>query len=242
MAALDVDVVLLPKHLTRQHVEDRAVVAFDVLRATTSITAALAAGVTEIRIFGDIDSAAAAAKEAGRDRILCGEVNCLPPPGFDLGNSPGAFRREAHANRVAFLSTTNGTKALIAAQAAPLLLAGAITNAAAVARKLADADLPITLLGAGTGGEMALEDLLGCGAVLHALLPYGARPVSDAATTALYLFDGWRENLPQVLREATGGKNLLKVGLAQDIDFCARLDSFNVVGMVKGNPLRVIAA
>jgi 2-phosphosulfolactate phosphatase len=143
---------------------------------------------------------------------------------------------------VAYLSTTNGTKALIAAKAAPLLLAGSITNAAAVARKLADADLPITLLCAGTGGEMALEDLLGCGAVLHALLPYGGRPVSDAATMALYLFDGWRENLPQVMREASGGKNLLKVGLAQDIDFCARVDAFNVVGMVREGPLRVVAS
>jgi len=69
--------------------------------------------------------------------------------------------------------------------------------------------------------------------VLHALLPYGARPVSDTAALALYLFDGWRDNLPQVMREAIGGKNLLKVGLAQDIDFCARLDVFNVVGIVK---------
>jgi 2-phosphosulfolactate phosphatase len=241
MAALDVDVVLLPKHLTPHHADGRAVVAFDVLRATTSITAALAAGVGEIRIFGDIDSAAAAANEAGGNRLLCGEINCLPPSGFDLGNSPGQFRRDLHAGRHAFLSTTNGTKALIAAQSAPLLLAGSITNAAAVARKLADADLPITLLCAGTGGEMALEDLLGCGAVLHALLPYGARPVSDAAALALYLFDGWRDNLPQVMREAIGGKNLLKVGLAQDIDFCARLDVFNVVGIVKPNPLRVVA-
>ena len=49
--------VLLPRDLLPVHLTDRSVVVFDVLRATTSITAALAAGVTSIGVFGSISEA-----------------------------------------------------------------------------------------------------------------------------------------------------------------------------------------
>src|SRR5438552_3276073 len=95
-SALAVEVVFLPTDLLPRHVAGRSVVVFDVLRATTSITAALAAGVKEILVFGDVDAAARAAATCSGPRLLCGEVRCLPPAGFDLGNSPRAFDRAAH--------------------------------------------------------------------------------------------------------------------------------------------------
>ena len=69
---MNVEVVAIPGHLQQRHLAERAVVVFDVLRATTSITAALAAGVKEIRVFGDVDSAATAAAAHGEGRLLCG--------------------------------------------------------------------------------------------------------------------------------------------------------------------------
>jgi 2-phosphosulfolactate phosphatase len=99
-----IDVAMLPKDLTPDQIHNKTVVVFDVLRATTTMTAALAAGVREIRIFADIHSAAQAARQFAGPRILAGEVDCLPPIGFDLGNSPGAFTPDLHAGRTAFLS------------------------------------------------------------------------------------------------------------------------------------------
>src|SRR5205085_294450 len=78
-------------------------------------------GVREIRVFGDLPAArtAAAVFDGPADgRLLCGEENCLRPAGFDLGNSPGAFDPAACAGRVAFMSTTNGTRAILAARGA----------------------------------------------------------------------------------------------------------------------------
>ena len=61
MRPVRVDVVLLPKHLEPRHLDGRTVVVFDVLRATTTMAAALAVGVEEIRVFGSLDEAARAA-------------------------------------------------------------------------------------------------------------------------------------------------------------------------------------
>lgn len=215
-------------------------VVFDVLRATTTIAAALAAGVAEIRVFGSLDDAARAAAAHEGPRILCGEENCLPPAGFDLGNSPEAFRRELHVGLFAYMSTTNGTRALVAARSARTLLAGAIVNASAVARAVAAAGDDVTLLCAGTGGEVAMEDVLGAGAVIAALqrlTPFNAD--SDAPLVAWRLFEAAASDLRAALTETRGGRNVIAAGLSPDIDFAARLDALDVVGFVERETLSV---
>lgn len=207
---------------------------FDVLRATTSMTAALAAGVREIRVFGDLDSARQGAVEFTGARLLCGEKHCLPPPGFDLGNSPGAFNREAHGGRVAFVCTTNGTRAILAAKGAAAILVGALVNAGAVAKALRGLGLPVTLLCAGTGGEVAMEDVIGAGAVADALLRQGRWQLGgDTARMAVRLFAGARADLSGALADSQGGRNVVNAGLAPDIEFAARLDALSVVGSVR---------
>src|SRR4051812_47585944 len=105
-----VDCVFLPSDLERLHIDGRAVVVFDVLRATTTITTALEAGVKEILVFPDIESVRRAkAKAAGT--VACGEQQCLKPEGFGLGNSPADFG-PAYAGKTLLMSTTNGTKAI----------------------------------------------------------------------------------------------------------------------------------
>lgn len=212
---------------------------FDVLRATTTMTAALEAGVREIRVFGDLASARAAVAAFTGPRILCGEEQCLPPPDFDLGNSPGAFMSDAHAGRVAFMSTTNGTRAILAARGARAILTGALVNARPVAAVLAGLRLPVTLLCAGTNGRVAMEDLLGAGAVLDALPAARAReagfePSGDAALIARRLFAAARGDLPAALSESRGGRNVIDAGLAPDIEFAARLNALTAVGVVEG--------
>src|SRR3954469_10567551 len=120
------EVVFLPSHLKPGQLEGRVAVVLDVLRATTSMIAALASGVREIRIFPDTDSARKAAKNS-LGVLLCGEENCLKPPDFDLGNSPGDFNIE-HSGRTLFMSTTNGTRAILAARVAQKVVVGALIN------------------------------------------------------------------------------------------------------------------
>lgn len=240
MSGMDVEVALLPAYLKPHDLEGRTVIVFDVLRATTTMAAALASGVAEIRIFASLDEAATAAAAHGGRRILCGEQNCLPPPGFDLGNSPGGFRADVHAGHTAYMSTTNGTRAIVATREARTVFIGALVNASATARAAAAEGADVTLLCAGTGGEVAMEDVLGAGAVVDSVLRAGseAKP-SDAALLARRLFRCAQADLRGILADSRGGRNVIAAGLAEDIDFAARVDALDVVGLVAGVPLSV---
>src|SRR4051794_16790394 len=109
---MNVEVVLLPRDLKPGQLKGRACVVFDVLRATTTMAAALYAGVEAIHLFDNLDAARAAAGVYDKPRLLCGEAACVMPPGFDLGNSPGQFL-SAHRGATMFMCTTNGTRALL---------------------------------------------------------------------------------------------------------------------------------
>lgn len=234
---MNVDVVLLPQHLRREQVAGRAVVVFDVLRATTTIAAALASGAKEVRVFDALDRAVVASGRFGGSKLLCGEMNCLPPAGFDLGNSPGAFTPEACAGRTLFMSTTNGTRAIVAAAQASRLYAAALVNASATALALASDGLDVTLLCAGTQGAVSMEDVLGAGAVLSALRPItSVRAESDAALLAERFYEVSRPALSSLLRQTQGGRNVFAAGLEPDIDFAARVDALDVVALVEGDP------
>ncbi|MGA2582493.1 MAG: 2-phosphosulfolactate phosphatase [Tepidisphaeraceae bacterium] len=226
-----IDVVYLPADLHGANLSEKTVVVFDVLRATTSITAALAVGVRSIRAFADLYSAQSAAATQNPRPLLCGEIHALRAPGFDLGNSPGQFTPE-YAGREVFLSTTNGTKALAAARAAGVLCCGALVNATAVAKFVAAKARDAILLCSGTEGAISMEDILGAGAVSNALLEIGnATLATDAARVAHRLFQSTKTDLPAVLRQCQGGRNIIRAGLEPDIDFCARLDAFALVGV-----------
>ena len=238
---MKVDVALLPTLIAVESLPSKNVVVFDVLRATTSMTAALSAGITEIRIFDTLDAASTAAKAHPGKRLLCGETKCLTPPGFDLGNSPRAFQSIQHAGQTMFLSTTNGTRAIVASRGARRLLVGAIVNAAAVARELASDASDVLLVCAGTNGEIAWEDALGAGAVIQELSTIASVELeSDSARMSQALFRNASSDLVAVLRDCRGGRNVIAAGLSEDIDFAARLNVFNRVGVVEDHPLRAV--
>jgi 2-phosphosulfolactate phosphatase len=231
-------VVLTPRDLKSADVVGRTVVVFDVLRATTTMAAALAAGAAGIRVFDSLDKARAAAGEFAGPKVLCGELNCLQPPGFDLGNSPRQWDQFNCKGITVFMATTNGTRALAAAAKLKpgMLLAGAVVNAKVVAHAAVAAGTDVTLLCAGTGGEASFEDLIGAGAVLSELQ---VATIGDAAVIASRLFEQARGDLPAALRCGTGGDNLLRVGLEADIDYCANVNWLSIVGQLDIDPLIV---
>lgn len=235
-----VEVVLHPAESVG--VPDKTVVVIDVLRATTSIASALHQGIKEIRVFSSLAAARKAAAAFPGRRLLCGERRCLKPRGFDLGNSPGDFRPD-HAGATAFMSTTNGTRAIRAASGAgaAMVLTGALVNAASVAGVLHRRGGDVVLLCAGTDGQIAAEDMLGAGAILHELDRLRqVSPASDRTVIAREFFIACRRNLAEMLAQTRGGRNVIAAGLSGDLDFAARLNSIPAVGVVHTRPLRVI--
>jgi 2-phosphosulfolactate phosphatase len=229
-----VEVVLLPRDLRQEHLHDRTVVVFDVLRATTSMIAALAAGAREIRIFDSLDAARTAARGVADGKLLCGEQRCLRPEDFDLGNSPGDFTSARVQGRTLLMSTTNGTRAIVAARDGELILVASLINAWATAEAVIDAGLDCTLLCAGTEGQISLEDVIGAGAMINSAMLIGnVRTANDEAEIARHADLAARDGYIAAMRRGAGGRNVVAAGLERDVEFAAQLDSVPVVGQVR---------
>ncbi len=224
------------------------VVLLDVLRATSTITASLANGAREIRLYGSLESARAARRSwnpSDGPVRLAGEKNCLKPDDFDLGNSPREHATEKVGNAVVLLATTNGTRRATHIQHAhpKKIFAASLLNASATAQALlADLQNIDTFFAcAGTNGALAMEDVLGAGAILFALLQSTYRtdlPFTDNAWLAYHAFTAVKTRLPAALRLGLGGLNVLDAGLEEDIDFCARLDALAIAVEINPETIR----
>ncbi|MFN4242382.1 MAG: 2-phosphosulfolactate phosphatase [Tepidisphaerales bacterium] len=244
----DARVILLPEGLSAADVTGRVVVVFDVLRATSTATSALAAGMSELRLYGSLDAARAGRRAAGRG-VLLGEQHCLKPADFDYGNSPGQFAgRDEVRGATGHMATTNGTTAVRAVfetgRPARLLL-GSVLNRAAVAHAVAvelgrggqeTARTGVTLLCAGTERRPSAEDVLGAGAVLEALV--SAQVLGGWDDLSSLAMAGWRGCLDLGRGDAAawagvwgsrGARNLVAAGLGADIAEALRLDVVDVV-------------
>jgi 2-phosphosulfolactate phosphatase len=209
-----IDVAFLGTHV---RAADTAVV-IDVLRATSTITVALASGYERVLVAGSIDEAKALRADG---RVLAGEVRCARAPGFDLGNSPEESLEPRGAELV--LATTNGAPAIVGSAAlCGEVLAASMLNLAAVAAQIADGD--ILLVCAGTDGRVSIEDVYLAGR-LSALLE---GPRSDAAQVAEAVAAAYPTPLA-ALEASAGAIGLRREGLESDIVYCAQESIIDVV-------------
>ncbi len=219
---------------TREAVADidlrgAAVAVVDCLRATTTIAAALAAGAAAVVPAATEVEARKLAASGGA--LLAGERHCLPPEGFDLGNSPASFTPQRVAGRTVALWTTNGSKALAAATtSAASVVAFALVNAAAVARHLGrQRPSRLVIVCAGTEGRFSLEDTYAAGALIARLAAWSP-PVCDEAASAALLAYQAAAHRPLELLQGTGAAARLRAkGLLDDVRYAARPDVLSSV-------------
>ncbi|MEX0866990.1 MAG: 2-phosphosulfolactate phosphatase [Pirellulales bacterium] len=221
----------LPALTTPDELADGVVVVIDVLRASTTIATALAAGATGVTACLEVEEARRRAEAFSRDEVrLGGERQCIKIAGFDLGNSPAEYTSEAVGGKTVLFTTTNGTRALLHCRLAAVVYVAGFVNAAATAsaikiRKQRD----IHLLCAGTEGHISREDVLFAGCLVDRLAESELER-NDSAELALA---AWRacdqSNLAAELRVSRGGRNLLRNDMATDIALAARLDALDVV-------------
>jgi 2-phosphosulfolactate phosphatase len=218
-----VDVALTPA-LAPADLAGLHVVVIDVLRATSTIVTALAAGADGVRPEAELLTAAAVARASGA--LLGGERGGLAPPGFDLGNSPAHYDRAACAGREVVLCTTNGTRAVASVRGALRVLSGSLLNAEATAAALAEAGAErVLLVCAGSRGCVSVEDTAAAGCIAGSLALQAGAAFGDGGRLAVALFDAWRHDLPGLLRRGEAGGRLAAVGLSADVEHCARVDS-----------------
>ncbi len=124
-----IDILFSPAGLTSAEVQGRSVFVIDILRATTSMCAALSRGAKAIIPVASTEEALRLAQTIGSaDVLLAGEKDCVRIPGFHLGNSPLEMTELAVRGKTIIVTTSNGTKALLATQGATAVYPTAAVN------------------------------------------------------------------------------------------------------------------
>jgi 2-phosphosulfolactate phosphatase len=223
------DVFFTPRAMEGADLQGHTAVVIDVLRASSTIVAALHAGAQRIYPVVSTEDALKLATSLGRgDALLAGERRGLKVEGFDLGNSPREFTPEAVAGKRIVMSTTNGTRALVAADDAARVLVGAFLNLSAVARAVAGAER-LTILCAGRDGRFSIDDALCAGMLIARLTEQGAAPeLEDTGRAALALAGTFGADAG-FLAGTAAGRALVEAGLGEDIAWCARVDALPLV-------------
>jgi 2-phosphosulfolactate phosphatase len=218
----------------QQDLHDRVVLVVDVLRASTSIAAALHNGARAVIPFEGVDDAIMRARSLERSEVLlAGERKMAPIPGFELGNSPREFTPEVVSGKTIVMTTTNGTAALAGASGAAEIIVGCFANYSAVLawlRAAARSGKSITISCAGTNGRFALEDAICAGRFVRGIARRGIQPeLGDAANVAAIIDRRMGGDLLAVLRDSEHGRALLDAGLGEDVTYCATMNTHPVV-------------
>lgn len=231
-----VQVHLLPQHIDAAALSGGIAIIVDQLRASTTICAALHSGAKQVIPVLEPDDAQRIKAAAPPGTVLTGgERHGVLIPGFDLDNSPRAYTPERVAGKAIAFTTTNGTRAVLHAEHASGILIGCLANLAALVRTLTPDQRPVHILCAGTNGQVAPEDVLVGGAIV-AHIAHARNdtqpPADDATRLALTQWRAASTSPAAILaaiRAAQGGRNLIEIGMHEDVEYCARLDILPIV-------------
>ena len=239
------DVLFGVQQLTPQDVQGRVVAVIDVLRASTTIAVALSHGARAIIPMESPDDAVTRSKQFERGAVrLAGERRMLKMDGFDLGNSPSEHSREAVEGKTVLLSTTNGTKALLAVQGARDVVVASYVNLSAVSTMLRTAlrgGADITLVCAGQDRQFALEDAACAGRYVHAVSKrLAGLETNDAAYAASLIDRKFGDNLVRLFNTAAHGRALAAAGFGDDLVACAAVDSYPVIPVYQDRQITML--
>ena len=255
-----VSVHLLPSLIPPGELRGGVAVVIDVLRASTMMVHALVAGCTAVMPCGEVDEARrlAASLPAGSS-LLAGERHGVAIAGFDLGNSPGECTPAVCQGKTLVITTTNGTRALLASLDADPVVVGSFVNFAATSQRLLHEARPIHLVCAGTEGRVSYEDTLLAGAFARHFKNLDHGMANDEAEIAAGLWARvedmiWFKSGKQVqaeeidplvryLTRGQGGRRVVELGLSADIVDAGRLNrpDYQIVAELRRDPLRIVA-
>ncbi len=242
---LDLHVFFTPAEIakiSRKGQADDVYIVVDVIRATTTLSVMFDRGASRVFAAESVEQA----REGARlfpGRLLCGERNALPLPGFDYGNSPSEFSRLDLTGRELILATTNGTRAFYACPEEATRLAGSFYNAEAVtAWALAVAQEQggnIAIVCAGELGYFAVEDAACAGYLVLELQRQQAggsqgRPLNlwGSAQAAVSIYE--KQGPPDGVAHWHAAQEVIQAGLYDDPGFCVQLSVSTSVPVVVG--------
>ena len=228
----------LPEMVSHQRLRGTIAVVIDLLRASTTMTTALSNGATAVVPVSDVHEAMSLRSSGD---LLGGERGGVRIEGFDLGNSPREYGAERVAGHRVIFTTTNGTRAIQHARAggATHIVIACFSNLGAAAELINRLDGDLHVLCAGTGGTIGMDDCVCAGALAAQLVnradAHHRLSGDDQARMMIRLWDSTRHepaSILECLREARGGRELVKLGFEADVEFCAHIDRTRIVPLM----------
>lgn len=223
---------LSPALLHLYEVSTSVVVIIDVLRATSTIAAALKNGAKSII---PVDSVAECIKLGKQMEVItAGERDGKIAEGLAYGNSPFTYPQEFIKGKTLVLTTTNGTKLLHMALAenAKAIITGSFPNLSAVCNYITDQKQNVVLACAAWKDKVNLEDTLFAGAVIDRVKRHFSINC-DASKIAESLYAEAKDDLYEFMKkkDASHYHRLTNYGLEKDIRYCLTADVDNVLPM-----------
>jgi 2-phosphosulfolactate phosphatase len=215
------------------HRDADALVAVDVIRATTTAVTAGAHG-HECYPAESIEEAWQLAAGLA-EPIMAGELGGVMPEGFDMPNSPVAVDAHADRHRPIVLLSSSGTRVIRAASRVGLTYAACLRNVSAQTSWLVEHHSRVALIGAGARGEFREEDQYGCAVIAAGLIDAGF-VAEDARTRELV--ERWRGLPPTAILVSNSVAFLERAGQLDDLDFVlGHLDDVDAVFAFDGSRL-----
>ena len=220
-------------------------IVIDVLRATTVMTRWFELGGTElypVKTPDDARKLVLELRDRGSSPLLMGEINGLPPEGFDLGNSPTELNYDLiREHYCGVMSTTNGTVALNEAfMSGSPVIASSFRNYSACLDHALTLGNKIGFLCSGRKKRPSWEDTLCAGAILEKLNFAREVQMSDSAEIALTLWKSRDKDLEMFVKKSNHAKYLEKIGFDNDIKFACECNVSTVVPMLEKNNSHII--
>jgi len=194
--------------------QDYAVVAVDVIRATTTIATAVSLG----RRCFPVPSRQSAYRIAAQliNPLLAGEVGGIVPRGFEMNNSPAELIRRVDCSRPLILLSSSGTKLIDWARQSRAVYIACLRNFAPVAREVAKENANVAIIGAGSRGEFREEDQMCCAWIAVLLLDHGYK-AANAETLAMVR--RWPIGRLEGIMDGASARYLIRSGQSRDLDF-----------------------
>ncbi|GKV66139.1 MULTISPECIES: 2-phosphosulfolactate phosphatase [unclassified Sporosarcina] len=219
--------------------DSKTVVIFDILLATSTISACLSFGARAVIPTANEDEAREAAKSWPAEEIcVAGEWNGLPIDDFSYP-LPLSLKQEV-ANKTLILSTTNGTVAIRKAAAARKVWIASLLNGPAVAGKVHAEyeDETILLVCAGSANQFCLEDFYGAGYFLSELIRQAGKvQLTDSALSAKLFYESQADRSEILLAGTKVGGSLLEFGLGEDLYFVSQKNQLETAPYLSGNQI-----
>jgi 2-phosphosulfolactate phosphatase len=217
----------------------RVVLVVDVLRASTTIVTALASGCAAVVPVPDPEEARRRLA-AVPGALVAGERRGEPLAGFDLGNSPLEFTPARVGGRTVIFTTSNGTRALLAARGAAAVAVAALVNLTAAAAWAWAQGRDVTVACAGERGARSLEDWVCAGLLVERLAEAPGVVLSAPAGAAAAAARGYADDVRRLAADSAWARHLTASGRGDDVDVCLVVDSTGLVPVYRADVDKIV--